>query len=420
MSRTFVLQSVVFSVSLSLLAACAGGGGSTSGPLPQTGALAVGAAQRSVSSNASKPSAVKYTSLYSFKSGADGSYPTAGLIDVKGTLYGTTTYGGASNAGTVFAVSTSGTERVLYTFEGGTDSSYPEGRLIDVNGVLYGTTEGGGTSNAGTVFAVSTSGKERVLYSFKGGADGSSPYSGLIDVNGALYGTTVQGGASGAGTVFQVSTSGTERVLYSFKGAPDAQMPAAGLIDVNGALYGTAGGGVNDQGTVFKVSTSGTETVLYSFKGGADGSYPFAGLIDVNGTLYGTTLYGGANSLNCCLISSIAGTVFAVSTSGAERVLYSFKGGTDGSYPYSSLTDVKGELYGTTEGGGANICSNQPAGCGTVFEVNTAGTENVPYNFGTDGGQLRGADLIAVSRDLYGTTYSGGANGFGTVFRVSL
>ena len=217
-----------------------------------------------------------------------------------------------------------------------------------------------------------------------------------------------------------MSTSGKERVLYSFKGGADGSSPYSGLIDVNGALYGTAGGGVNDQGTVFKVSTSGTETVLYSFKGETDGSFPFGGLINVNGTLYGTTIYGGANSLNCCSISNIAGTVFAVSTSGAERVLYSFKGGTDGSFPYSSLTAIKGELYGTTEGGGANICSNLPAGCGTVFEVNTAGTENMLYNLGTDGGQLRGADLIAVSRDLYGTTYSGGVNGYGTVFRVSL
>src|ERR1035438_8055447 len=110
MSRAFLLQSVVFSVSLSLVAACAGSGGSTSGPLPQTGALAVGTAQRSASSVASQPSRVKYTPLYSFKGGADGEYAWAGLTYVNGTLYGTTLGdSGATNHGTVFAVSTSGT-----------------------------------------------------------------------------------------------------------------------------------------------------------------------------------------------------------------------------------------------------------------------------------------------------------------------
>jgi uncharacterized repeat protein (TIGR03803 family) len=105
-----------------------------------------------------------------------------------------------------------------------------------------------------------------------------------------------------------------------------------------------------------------------------------------------------------------------------ESVLYSFKGGTGGSYPYAGLINVHGVLYGTTFGGGANVCSNQSEGCGTIFEVSTAGVENVLYNFkgGTDGAELEAADLIAVNGALYGTTYSGGAKGFGTVFRVSL
>jgi len=99
MSRAFLLQSFVFSVSLSLVAACAGSGGSTSGPLPQTGALAVGAAQRSASSVALKPSKSKYTSLYSFKGGTDGIGPWAGLVAVNGVFYGTTVSGGTNNSG---------------------------------------------------------------------------------------------------------------------------------------------------------------------------------------------------------------------------------------------------------------------------------------------------------------------------------
>jgi len=204
MSRA-VLQSVVFSVSLSLVAACAGSGGSTSGPLPQTGALAVGAAQRSASSIASKPSTVKYTSLYSFKGGTDGEDAWAGLTYVNGTLYGTTLGNGASNHGTVFAMNMCGKESVLYSFQGGADGLVPYAGLIDVNGVLYGTTGGGGVNNGGTVFAVSTSGKESVLHNFGSGTDGLNPDSGVIDVNGTLYGTTDYGGANGFGTVFRVS-----------------------------------------------------------------------------------------------------------------------------------------------------------------------------------------------------------------------
>jgi uncharacterized repeat protein (TIGR03803 family) len=426
MSRAFLLQSVVFSVSFSLLAACAGSGGSTSGPLPQTGALAVGTAQRLVPSSASKPSTVKYTSLYSFKGGTDGANSYASLIDVNGTLYGTTSGNGGdgvtSNDATVFEVSASGTERVLYSFKGGTDGANSRTGLIDVDGALYGTTVSGGTSNDGTVFEVSRSGTERVIYSFKGGtADGANPSAGLTDVNGTLYGVTGGGGTNNGGAVFAVSRSGTERVIYSFKGGTDGAGPVGTLIDVNGTLYGTTGNGgsiSSTGGTVFAVSTSGKESVLHSFQAccrvGTDGSFPYAGLIDVNGTLYGTTTHGGASNY---------GTVFAVSTSGKEGVLYSFKGGTtDGIDPNAVLIFVNGALYGTTAEGGEG-------GVGTVFEVSTSGKERMLYSFkgGTDGA-FPDAGLIDVNGALYGTTVRGGAGcvynsfsfGCGTVFKLTL
>jgi uncharacterized repeat protein (TIGR03803 family) len=416
MSRTFLLHSVVFSASIALLAACGGGGGATSAPLPQANPLAVGAAQRSVSSSAVEPSVGKYTSLYSFKGGTDGEGAWAGLTYVNGTLYGTTLGGGTGHYGTVFAVNTSGTERVLYSFQGGADGLVPYAGVIDVKGVLYGTTGGGGVNNGGTVFAVSTSGTGRVLHTFGATgatdvADGANPQSGsLTYVNGTLYGTTLHGGASNYGTVFAVSTSGTERVLYSFRGGTDGSSPVAGLTYVNGTLYGTTVyGGVNNGGTVFAVDMSGKESVLHSFGidgGTADGSLPVAGLTYVNGTLYGTTTRGGA--------VNNGGTVFAVSTSGKERVLYSFRGGTDGSSPNAGLIYVKGVLYGTTQVGGA---SNG----GTVFAVSTSGKESVLHNFGSGTDGLNpDSGVIDVKGTLYGTTDYGGANGFGTVFRLSL
>jgi uncharacterized repeat protein (TIGR03803 family) len=170
-----------------------------------------------------------------------------------------------------------------------------------------------------------------------------------------------------------VSLSGAEKVLYSFKGRPNGYAPVGGLIAVGGKLYGTTSdGGSSNYGTVFEVSTSGKEKALYSFNGGtADGSGPQAALIAINGVLYGTTLMGAADGV---------GTVFQVSTSGLEKVLHSFTGSPDGVYPYDELLAAGGKLYGTTSSGGANLL-------GTVFEVSTAGAENVLYSFksGADG-----------------------------------
>ena len=235
--------------------------------------------------------------MHSFTGGADGSDPYAGLIrDSAGNLYGTTLLGGASGAGVVFKVDTTGTETVLHSFSGGTDGGAPQAGLIRGSaGDLYGTTVQDGASGAGVVFKLDAIG-ETVLYSFTGGADGSNPFGSLVrDSAGNLYGTTESGGASGAGVVFKLDTTGTETVLYSFTGDADGGYPYAGLIrDSAGNLYGTtSSGGASGQGVVFELDTTGTETVLYSFTTGADGAFPYAGLIrNSAGNLYGTATYG--------------------------------------------------------------------------------------------------------------------------------
>jgi uncharacterized repeat protein (TIGR03803 family) len=197
-----------------------------------------------------------------------------------------------------------------------------------------------------------------LLYSFKGSSgDGAGPGASLINVRGTLYGTTSAGGAYDDGTVYSITRSGTETVLYSFKGGSgDGERPYAGLINAKGRLYSTTHlGGANSFGTIFSITPTGTESVLYSFKGGSgDGEYPYAGLINVKGSLYGTTIEGGANGV---------GTVFSTTRSGTETVLHSFGGSGDGQYPYyGGLINVHGELYGTTYSGGAN-------GDGTVFSL---------------------------------------------------
>ena len=356
---------------------------------------------------------VTYDELYSFRT-VRGKHPGAGLILVDGKLYGTTHDGGAYFKGAVFATTTSGRQTVVHSFTDSTqDGANPSASLLDVNGTLYGTTSRGGTDDEGTVFSVTPSGAENVLHSFTGGSDGLSPTAGLISVNGMLYGTTVAGGMNKDGTVFSITPSGTETALHSFGGSPtDGDAPRAALLNVEGTLYGTTSdGGKYGLGTVFSITPSGTETVLYSFKGNRSGAYPFTPLISVKGTLYGTTFEEGPSGY---------GTVFAITPSGRETVLHSFAVPGRGEDPTSGLINVKGVLYGTTGNGGSISCDGGN-GCGTVYSVTTSGKMTVLHRFkGSPGdGRYPDASLVGVNGTLYGTTAYGGTRDSGTVFALT-
>src|ERR1017187_205508 len=297
------------------------------------------------------------TVLYNCTGGADGSYPQAGVIrDAAGNLYGTTYNGGTTGYGVVYKLDTTGHETVLYSFTGGADGGYPSAGVVgDSAGNLYGTTFSGGTANAGVVFRLDQTGHETVLYSFTGGADGSGPYAGVIrDSAGNLYGTTYYGGAAVLGVVYKLDTTGHETVLHAFTGVADGSGPQAGVIrDPAGNLYGTTrSAGTAGGGIVYKLDTTGHETVLYNFTRGSD---PLAGVIrDSSGNLYGTTANGGTAN---------AGVVYKLDPTGHETVLYSFSGGADGSSPYAGvIRDSAGNVYGTTNQGGTK-------GTGAVFKI---------------------------------------------------
>ena len=377
------------------------------------------------------------TLLYSFaSSGGDGTNPAGGalIMDVNGNLYGTTPGGGAYGFGTVFElVNSSGTysEKVLYSFTNGADGGFPSGGvLIDASGNLYGTTARGGASGLGTVFELLNSSgtySETVLHSFTGSPDGQIPNGGLVrDTAGNLYGVTYNNslGAFDNGAVFElVNSSGTysEKVLYTFTGQGSAGPRGPLIIDASGNLFGNAVCSVQfctDNGVVFElVNSSGTysQKVLYRFTG-PDGSGPIGSLImDASGNLFGATSSGGSNN---------GGTVFElVSSLGtySETVLYSFLAtATDGASPNGSLIrDASGNFYGTTQSGGTG-------GTGTVFElVNSSGayTEKVLHSFldscVTDGENPQSGLVMDASRNVFGTTSSGGSTGFyGTVFEL--
>jgi len=260
---------------------------------------------------------------------------------------------------------------------------------------------------------------EITLYTFTGGNDGGNPPCGLISGGKGIlpatlrfYGTTETGGSAGFGTVFKVET-GFETVLHSFAGGSDGTVPEAAVVmDGSGNFYGTTKkGGTFGLGVVFKLTPGGSESALYSFTGGSDGSSPVASLImDGAGNLYGTTEKGGASGL---------GVVFKVAPGGSESVLHPFAG-SDGAYPVAGLImDETGNLYGTTSAGGSS--TNCSGGCGTVFRLAPDNTQTVLHSFsaGSDGSNPQAGVIMDKVHNLYGTTRDGGAHAKGTVFKLS-
>jgi len=230
------------------------------------------------------------------------------------------------------------------------------------------------------------------------------------------------------GVVFRLDPSGNETVLYSFKGGSDGAIPQAGLVaDSASNLYGvtTTGGDVSCNapygcGTIFRLSPTGKETVLHSFSGtNGDGAFPVGDLIlDQQGTLYGTTESGGDPS---CFGGAGCGTVFKMSKGGHLLITYRFKPtGGDGQFPEASLIrDAVGNLYGTTYQGGAT-------GFGTAFKIDNAGHEAVlhSFNYLTDGAQPISSLVRDGTGTLYGTTLIDGGTGCGglgcgTVFTLT-
>jgi uncharacterized repeat protein (TIGR03803 family) len=342
--------------------------------------------------------------LYAFRGGSDGAHPRAVLLLKNGTLYGTTEYGGASNAGTAFEIAADGTESVLHSFGSGSDGSAPQtGLVADDAGNLYGTTPSGGPAAYGTVFRIAPDGTEILLHSFPSfEGDGAEPNQMIIDKDGNLYGTCFGIGAHGYGTVFELAADGTLTTLHSFN-YTDGAGPLAGLLRTRkGALYGTAlYGGSGGYGTLFRLAAGGSMKTLHNFTGGSDGFSPDANVIrDSTGNLYASL--------------TEANSIFEITANGVTQLL-TFTDSADGSFPNGDLVlDSGGNIYGTAINGGNG------SGYGTVFALSAGGSLSALHTFtGGKDGMYPGAGLIADKKGrLYGTTYAGGAAGYGTVFRL--
>jgi uncharacterized repeat protein (TIGR03803 family) len=314
----------------------------------------------------------------------------------------------------------------LHSFDG-TDGGEPLSLVQATDGNFYGATfQYGANGNYGTVFKITPSGALTTLYNFcslSQCTDGIEPNGVVQGTDGNFYGTTYQGGGGG-GTVFRITPSGTLTTLYTFCAqsvCPDGYDPVSGIIQgTDGNFYGTTPMGGDPGclygcGTVFKITPSGTLTTLYNFcsqSGCPDGSQPYGALVRAtNGDFYGVTDLGGANS---------QGTVFKITPGGTLTTLYNFCsqiGCTDGSNANQLVQATDGSFYGTTYSGGTN---NQ----GTVFKITPSGTLTTLYSFcsqtGCPDGDVPVAALVqATDGNFYGTTTLGGANNQGTVFKIT-
>ena len=384
--------------------------------------------------NASSGALTTVVSFTSSGTNNKGNAPYAGLVsDGSGFFWGTTLYGGASNCGTAFKINTI-TGQLTTVIEFSNNGTTNKGRspyaglVKDEVGFFWGTTASGGANDLGTLFKINaSSGVLTTLVEFSGNGTinkGSLPYARLIsDGAGAFWGTASSGGANGGGTVFKISAdTGTLVTLVNFtgNGANDkGSSTMAGLVnDGAGSLLGvTRYGGAGNYGTVFKINVAtGVLTTLVDFTSSSKIISPYAGLVsDGAGSLWGTTKEGGASGY---------GSIFKVNIdTGVPTTVVNFSnnGSSDkGSDPVAGLVnDGAGVLWGTTQNGGA---SNY----GTIFKINVStGIMTTLVQFTGNGASNKGSDPMSeLVRDgvgyLWGTTYGGGANNRGTVFKINV
>jgi len=400
-----------------------------------------------------------FTTLHTFTGGSEGRDPRAGLtLGTDGYFYGTTTFGGPSDFGTVFRLDAAGTVTTLHSFSGAAgDGYFPNSGVIQgSDGSLYGTTQGG--SLGGSIFKVDAAGTLTALFGFTPGGDAGEASELIQGSDGSFYGTTSFGGEHGRGSAFRLDADGTFTTLHSFTGGTDGEYPRVPLMQAaDGNFYGTTQGDVGLSGTIFRLEATGVLTTLHTFPFtgnvldgfphgpliqaadgnfygtttlggatgtgtafkvdaagalttihafGADGAFPSGGVIQAaDGTFYGTTMFGGAFG---------RGTVFRIDAAGMVTPLHSFSGGPDGATPYAGVIQASdGFLYGTTFDGGT-------FGRGTVYKLDAAGTLMTLHAFiGSRDGASPSAPLIqAADGRIYGTTTQGGGFGGGTVFRL--
>jgi uncharacterized repeat protein (TIGR03803 family) len=352
----------------------------------------------------------QYTKILDFAGATNGSDPLGSFISDGTFLYGMTWSGGTNNDGTIFKIKPDGTDYLkLFDFDETTTGKHPCGSLFSDGTYLYGMTKGGGANNIGTIFKIKPDGSDYVkLFDFAGFTNGGLPSCSLISDGTFLFGTTEMGGINNYGTLFKIKPDGTGYVKLLDFNYTNGVGPKGSLISDGTFLYGTTGGGgANGLGTIFKIKPDGTNyTNLLNFSGTTNGRTPVGSLIFDGVFLYGMTSIGGTNGY---------GTIFKIKPDGSGYAkLFDFNVTASGSNPQGNLTFDGTFLYGMTRDGGAN-------NYGTIFKIKPDGSDYTKLlDFaGTTNGRKPSGSFIYLFPDLLGMTQMGGTNSKGVVFKLS-
>src|SRR5580704_12983808 len=358
--------------------------------------------------------------IYKFSSGTNPNLPVGVMAQGQdGDFYGITQSGGGiANLGVIYKISSGGAITSLYPMAQ-SDGTTCTGLNLGTDGNFYGTCKNGGTNNYGTLFKVTSAGVLTVLHNFAAQgstSDGCIPYAPPIQAtNGDFYGTTAFCGADNYGTVYKLTLAGAYTMLYSFQGPPNDTVLPLGLFEgTDGNLWGVGNGWIISGGGIFKITLAGKESLVYTFQPNADGGYldgegPDANLIQgSNGDFYGTTEEGG---------SANEGTIFSLTESGTETVLYSFPNQTDGAYPSLPLTQApNGLLFGA-----ATDCAGGGCSQAGLFDITTKGAYKSVYLYPlvcSNCGQPFAPLLLSTNGTFYSTTEQGGI-GVGSFYSLS-
>ncbi len=282
-------------------------------------------------------------------------------------------------------------------------ANYPSMLAQGEDGDIYGATTSGG-AGSGNIFKITPSGTFTNLFNFDG-THGNGPQGGLsLGFDGNFYGTTYQGGTGHAGTIFKITPSGTQTVLYNFQNGTDGAFPRTPPVQApDGNLYGNTGNDTN--AVLYKLTPAGVFSVVATMPSPSNAPL----IVGTDGNLYGTTHLGGTFN---------RGTAFQFAPAKKKiKILHNFNPSTEPYSPYDRLFQgTDGKFYGTTTTGG-------PGSGGSVFQMTTAGKVVTLFTFSTQqaaNGATPFAGVVQGSDgNLYGVCSVGGANGLGTLFKIS-
>ncbi len=330
------------------------------------------------------------------------------LLDINGTLFGVTKFGGLNNKGTIFTLKNDGTTYTKIFDFNDKNGENPVGILTEINGRIWGVTDKG-SLGVGHIYNMNLDGTDyKSVHPFGSiNKDGYYIETGLTEHAGYLWGVTTLGGTNNDGAIYKLKIDGSEYTIAHNFIEPKGLSPRGRLLFSNGLLWGTTqSGGTNSIGVIYNIQPDGTGfNVVYNFES-LSGINPVGNLIESNGKIWGLSHNGG---------SKASGTIFSIELDGTGFTkVDDLNVAVTGSLPNGGLQEINGKLWGVTSGGGTNSK-------GTIFSINTDGTSLTNnFNFGGDYGRLPFCNLIESNGKIWGHATYGGKGDHGVIFNLDL